>query len=161
MKQREIPPTAIIINKAEDMLTCLRIVNNDIAELEAKANAEMAAIKARYESTLTALRDGKGTLEKSLINLMKKNKGIIFDGTDVMHLKPGSLIHNIAEKVSIPKGALDECKAQGFMEVIKVMESLDRDAIEKWPDAKLVLIGAERKQKEEFSYDLKTGMPQG
>jgi hypothetical protein len=34
------------------------------------------------------------------------------------------------------------------------VESLDRDAISKWPDAKLVLIGAERKQKEEFSYDI-------
>jgi len=38
-----------------------------------------------------------------------------------------------------------------------VVESLDRDAIEKWPDAKLVLIGAERKPKEEFSYNIRQG----
>ena len=35
------------------------------------------------------------------------------------------------------------------------MKSLDREAIEKWPDERLFLIGAERKTREEFSYDLK------
>ena len=42
-----------------------------------------------------------------------------------------------------------------FGEVVKIVKSLDREAIEKWPDERLFLIGAERKPKEEFNYDLK------
>jgi len=47
------------------------------------------------------------------------------------------------------------CEEQGFGEVVKIAKSLDREAIEKWPDERLFLIGAERKPKEEYSYDLK------
>jgi hypothetical protein len=85
---------------------------------------------------------------------MKSNKIVLFDGTDIVRLVNGSLIHSVADKVSIPRDALAKCEELGFAEVIKIAKSLDRDAVEKWPDERLILIGAERKQKEEFSYDL-------
>jgi hypothetical protein len=34
------------------------------------------------------------------------------------------------------------------------VESLDRDAIEKWPDERLFLIGAVRKPAEKFDYEI-------
>jgi cobalamin biosynthesis Co2+ chelatase CbiK len=128
--------------------------------------ANIKDINAEYENAVQTVTkfyansiEGAESLLKSsimaLMQTMKVNKAVLFDGTDVVNLPHGSLIHSIADKVSIPKTALAECKAQGFQDVIKIVESLDRDKIEKWPDAKLVLIGAERKQKEEFSYDLK------
>jgi hypothetical protein len=86
---------------------------------------------------------------------MKKNKGVLFDDTDVVNLAHGSLIREKGDHVTIPKTALAACKENKFTDVIKVVESLDRDEIEKWTDAKLTLIGAERKPKEEFNYSLK------
>lgn len=155
MKQRENTTVTIVQETASAILRSLRDQNRSIANLEQYVQAEMDKIENRHTPILTRYREDRDATEKQLITLMKQNKPILFDGTDVVNLPHGSLIHNIADKVSIPKTALAECKAQGFQDVIKIAESLDRDKIEKWPDAKLILIGAERKQKEEFSYDLK------
>ncbi len=142
-------------DKADEILAYMRDIVDGIADLEARANAEMAEITARYGHLLNPMRDEMAALEKEITALMKKNKGVLFDGTDVVNLANGSLIREKGDKVTIPKNALEACKENGFDDVIKVVESLDRPAIEKWPDAKLVLIGAERKTKEEFKYSLK------
>ena len=152
MKQRNMSDLLIVANEA---LARIRSLTDSISALESEANVEMAVITARYQARLESLRHKQTEVGKDLIVFMKKNKAVLFDGTDVVNLPPGSLIHSKVDKVTIPKTALAECEAQHFDDVIKIVKSLDRDAIEKWPDAKLVLIGAERKAKEEFSYDLK------
>ena len=149
------PCSANVKADANELLSCLREVTDGIADLEARANTEMAEVTARYGSWLNPLREELTARGKELIALMKKNKGLLFDGTDVVNLAHGSLIRNEAEKVSIPRDALEACKGNGFDDVIRVVESLDRPAIEKWPDAKLTLIGATRKPTEEFKYDLR------
>ncbi len=89
---------------------------------------------------------------------MKFEKKVLFADTDVVNLAHGSLIRALVDKVKIPKDrekVIAFCEELGFPEVVKIVKSLDREAVEKWPDERLLLIGAERKQKEEFSYDLK------
>jgi phage host-nuclease inhibitor protein Gam len=143
-------------DEANDILSYMRDVIDGIADLEARANAEMEAVTARYGTWLNPLRDELAAREKELTTLMKKNKELLFGGViDVVNLAHGSLIRNLGDKVSIPKTALAECEKLKFDDVIKIVKSLDRDAIEKWPDAKLTLIGAQRKTKEEFKYTLK------
>lgn len=144
-----------IREEANEKLLLMMHLNERIEDLNAKANAEMEAVLLPYKAFLDALQNDKAVLEKELLSLMKKNKGVLFDGTDVVNLLHGSLIREKGEKVSIPKTALAECEKLKFDDVIKIVKSLDRDAIEKWPDAKLTLIGAERKTKEEFKYSLK------
>jgi hypothetical protein len=119
------------------------------------ANNDMREITERYEKHHVPLMADVKALEKQLITLMKKERGTFFDGTDVLQLENGALIHESADKVTIPRDALDKCKKLKFLDVIKIAESLDREAIEKWTTEKLLLIGAERKQTETFSYDLK------
>ena len=159
MKKNSVIPAQAGIQKikadADDLLNYLRDVTEGIEHLEARACAEIDEVTARYNGLLNPLRDEFAACGKELIALMKKNKAVIFDGSDVVDLVNGSLIREKGEKVSIPKTALDACKQNGFDDVIKIVESLDRAAIEKWPDAKLVLIGAERKPAEEFKYNLK------
>jgi hypothetical protein len=133
----------------------------------AKRTTDIESLRSEYEAAIREVTDqyalrieAREVLLKSSIaaitQIMKFNKKILFDGTDVVNLLHGSLIHETAKKVTIPKTALKACKENKFNDVIKIVESLDRDAIEKWPDAKLVLIGAERKKKEEFKYTVKT-----
>jgi phage host-nuclease inhibitor protein Gam len=155
MKRREDVKRQELLNETEGSLFLIRAMQRDISALEAEANEKMQAITDQYNTLLAPLRDEKAARAKELIALMKKNKGVLFDGTDVVNLPPGSLIRNIFDRISLPKTALADCEAQGFDDVIKIVKSLDRAAIEKWPDARLVLIGAERKTKEEFAYDLK------
>jgi len=126
-----------------------------IDELDARTAVEMADVKARYDRQMLPVKALMETAITAIMQTMKFNKAVLFDGTDVVRLPNGSLIHHVAEKVSIPRDALARCEELGFDEVVKIAKSLDRDAVEKWPDERLILIGAERKPKEEFSYDLK------
>jgi len=154
-KQDEILSPAEIKKSADACLYRIAGYNNMIEALEDEAKAAMLALEAEYSPRLMATKE---MLKRSvcwLTDTMKSNKNILFDGTDVVRLTNGSLIHSVADKVSIPRDALAKCEELGFAEVIKIAKSLDRDAVEKWPDERLILIGAERKPKEEFSYDLK------
>ena len=121
----------------------------------AEADAALKRVAEHYNEQMQPYKELLLICESAISKLMKQEKATFFDGTDVVNLPHGSLIHSKVDKISIPKTALAECEAQHFDDVIKIVKSLDRDAIEKWPDAKLVLIGAERKTKEEYSYNLK------
>lgn len=132
------------IRKAQATITRLSIeCNNAVAELAAEWNAKITPFRGQFVEH-----------HAELLKLMKTGKAVFFDGTDVVRLTNGSLIHSVADKVSIPRDALARCEELGFAEVVKIAKSLDREAVEKWPDERLILIGAERKPKEEFSYDL-------
>ena len=154
-KKTVIPAQAGIQQEADDRLKEIIARNADIEVLRAECEAGVQKVTAQFALRIEAREVLLKSAITALMQTMKFNKGILFDGTDVVNLPHGSLIHNVADKVSIPKTALAECEEQGFDAVIKIVNSLDRDAIEKWPDAKLILRGAERKQKEVVPYDLK------
>ncbi|ESP62829.1 putative cytosolic protein [Smithella sp. ME-1] len=144
-----------IKHKAELLLKSIMHTSKIIEQVATNYNATVDPITEKYLTEMGGLKNDLAADEKELISLMKKNKAILFDGTDVVNLTPGSLIREKGDKVKLPKGALAECERLKFDDVIKIVKSLDRPAIEKWPDAKLVLIGAERKPSEEFKYNLK------
>jgi hypothetical protein len=154
-KQQDKKDQGIIKKQAADMLNTIARTLGTIEQATINYNAIVEPVTATYNQFMTDMQKNLADEEKKIISLMKKNKGVLFAEADVVNLIPGSLIRNEDEKVTIPKTALQACKDNGFKEVIKIVESLDRPAIEKWPDAKLVLIGAERKQVEEFSFDLR------
>ncbi|MCE5212135.1 MAG: host-nuclease inhibitor Gam family protein [Deltaproteobacteria bacterium] len=162
-KRRVIPAKAGIQEikaDADNRLAEIKLRTADINDLRAEAETEMRKVTERYALRLEAREVLLKSAITALMQVMKFNKKILFDGTDVVKLKNGSLIRNVGNKVTIPHNALEACEINGFDEVIKIVKSLDRDAIEQWPDAKLVLIGAERKPKEEFKYDIKRDLQQ-
>ena len=155
MKQLSKGQDSEIRVSADACLADIATAQAGIDALKAEAKAAMQALEAEYGARLTPLVvDLKGSVAW-LTAAMKGNKKTLFDGTDVVRLTNGSLIRLLADKVKIPNDALARCEEQGFYDVIKIAHSLDRDAVKQWPDERLILIGAERKQKEEFSYDLK------
>ena len=155
LKEAEIRLTPAEIKRASDVaLADIADCCKRIDALKAEAEASVQIIQANYGAMLTPLQSQLARDVSWLKDTMKSNKAVLFDGTDIVRLPNGSLIHSVADKVSIPRDALARCVLLGFAEVVKIAKSLDRDAVEKWPDERLILIGAERKQKEEFSYDL-------
>ena len=145
---------ARLLEEANHRMDVIRTAQANIDTLMAEFQNAIAAVSAEYDAKIEPYRTRRATNHGDLLSLMKKGKAYLFDGTDVVRLANGSLIHSVADKVSIPRDALARCEALGFDEAVKIAKSLDREAIEKWTDERLVLIGAERKQKEEFSYDL-------
>ncbi len=140
---------------ADRLLTEIRTRAAELAGLEAEAQEKIAAIMAEYEEELIPYRILIASADKALTGLMKAEKKTLFADGDVLNLSYGSLIRNQGWKVTIPRDALDKAEQEGFTDVIKIAKSLDRDAVEKWPDEKLFLIGAERKPATKFSYEVK------
>jgi hypothetical protein len=158
-KQRNAPGDVIsgkagIQAEADHLLDVIARAHVNRDSLMAEKNAALSALHNTYDAKTAPFEAAILASHSELMKLMKTSRGVLFDGTDVVHLPNGSLIHSVADKVSIPRDALAKCEELGFAEVVKIAKSLDRDAVEKWPDERLILIGAERKQKEEFSYDL-------
>ncbi|NPU85527.1 MAG: hypothetical protein HPY65_13705 [Syntrophaceae bacterium] len=152
-KQHE--PIEKVRSEAEELLLAIAVSQTGIDLLTEQFNGEVERLKAHYEGMMAPM---KATVErdgKALQGLMKANKAALFDGTDVVRLLNGTLIRESGDKVTIPKTALAKCEELGFTDVIKTVKSLDRDAVEKWPDTKLFLIGATRKPGEKFEYELK------
>ena len=145
----------LLMERANLILVEIRTSQDCIDTLSAEYNKEVEQIKAKYEERLEPSRICLAADEKALIALMKKERGTFFDGTDVLQLENGALIHEVGDHVKIPRDALAKCEELNFNDVIKIAKFLDREAIEKWKDEKLFLIGAERKPVESFSYDLK------
>jgi phage host-nuclease inhibitor protein Gam len=152
---KEIPEAPT--EAAEDLLLAIRSARATMAELTASHNTAQQQIAMMYAQKAAPIREALESHEKALVRLMRLAKGSLFAGSDVVNLVNGSLIRNKADKVTIPRDALARCEEQGFEDAIKTVKSLDREAIEKWPDARLVLIGAERKTKEEFSFSVAEG----
>jgi phage host-nuclease inhibitor protein Gam len=140
---------------ADVLLSNIRDMQEEIDKIKREANDAIEAAIAQYSEQQAAFAANLKGLEKMLIALMKKECKTFFDGTDVLQLENGALIHETSDHVTIPRDALGKCKKLGFSDVIKIAESLDREAVEKWTTEKLLLIGAERKPVETFSYDLK------
>jgi hypothetical protein len=143
-----------IRRRADGYLAEIAARKAELLALNSAAIAAVQKLEAEYNAKKEPLNILLNSAVLALMQTMKIEKKTLFDGTDIVRLVNGSLIHSTADKVSIPRDALAKCEELGYAEVVKIAKSLDRDAVEKWPDERLILIGAERKSKEEFSYDL-------
>jgi phage host-nuclease inhibitor protein Gam len=141
--------------QADSLLADIRVLGELIAALEAEVQAKIAALTAEYEEKLAPRRLLLASADKALTGLMKAEKKTLFAGGDVVKLPNGSLVREQGYRVTIPRDALGQCEKLGFAEVIKIAKSLDREAIEKWADERLFLIGAERKPATKYSYEVK------
>ncbi len=154
-KYSVIPDKAGINGRADDLLAEIRDNKQAINKITERLNSAMKEAVDAFEIEHKPLKDALIAHEKALIALMKKERIAFFGEMDVLQLANGVLIHVMGDRVMIPRDALAKCEELKFDDVIKVVKSLNREAIEKWPDEKLFLIGAERKAVENFSYDLK------
>ena len=115
---------------------------------------EIEGVKQKWDRIGYWTRIVEG-LNKDLVALMKKNSEAIFEGEERVELGHGSLLFTIEERVVKARGVLEKLKEQKFTGAIKVVESVDWDALEKWPVERLVLVGTKRKREEIFSWELK------
>ena len=142
-------------DQADALLAEIRARGAELAALEAEIQEKISRITAEYEERLAPRRLLLTSADKALTGLMKSEKKALFSDGDVVKLPNGTLTRNRGWKVTIPRDALGKCEKLGFAEVIKIAKSLDREAIEKWADERLFLIGAERKPATKYSYEVK------
>jgi len=148
-------PDNVLRQDADDLLEDIGSLSASITIIANDYESAIARIKEEHQAKLAPFLADLGKAEKEISSLMKSSKQVFFANGDICRLPHGALIRELADKVKIPNGALAKCKELGFIDVIKIAKSLNREAVEKWTDGKLFLIGAERKAKEEFKYEVK------
>lgn len=127
-----------------------------IRSIEQEAQAEMEAVRARYAAKLNQERAWLDSLEKSLVELMKKEKKDIFvEGRDKVSLPHGVLFHGYEDRVRIPQNALEKVEALGWAEAVRVVKSLNRAVVAGWPIERLAAIGGEKRRVEVFKYEVR------
>ena len=144
-----------VLKDADKLFDAIGKATARLQVFEAEAEKEIEGVRAHYARSIDPLRDRLKELDKELIGLMKSRCVPLFDGKDTLKLLHGILLYNKEDKVSIPRDALSKIKGQGWKEAILIAESVDRAVVEKWPDERLVVIGAKRKEKQSYSYEVK------
>ena len=139
---------------ADRMLAEIGRLGRTIEAAEAEAQVKIEQIRQFTVAELEPVRDRLKETEKALLKLMKAERKAIFDGNQKVTLEHGILIHTREKKVSIPRDALKRIKVLGWVSAIKISESLDRGVVEKWTDERLFLIGAERKERPEWKWEV-------
>lgn len=145
-----------IRDKADGMLWSIQAHSNDMDTVQRVIDAEIARIREKYANELAEKTAKKVNAEKALKKFALKNRVDLFglDG-DKITLRHGILLYSKADKVTIPKDAIDRITALGWEEGIKKVPTIDRPVIEAWNDEKLAAIGATKKPKEEISWEIK------
>ena len=140
--------------EADRLLDDIGKITARLQTAEVEAEAEIETVRVHFARSIDPLRDRLKELDKELITLMKSRQVPLFDGEDTLKLLHGILLYNKEDKVSIPRDALLKIKGQGWKEAILIAESVNRAVVETWPDEKLVMIGAKRKEKKSYSYEV-------
>ena len=140
---------------ADQLLDSIGKATARLQVFEAEAEKEIEGVRAHYARSIDPLRDRLKGLDKELIGLMKSRCVPLFDGKDTLKLLHGILLYAREMRVSIPRDALSKIEAAGWNEAVKIAKSVDRAMVEKWPDERLVVIGAKRKEKKSYSYELR------
>ena len=141
--------------KADEMLAAVGACDAEVVNIEACIEEEISKIRDQYAGDLAALKDMKTDAEKALKKFALKNRVDLFgiDG-DKVSLSHGIILYSKADKVTIPKDAIDRITALGWKEGVKNVPTIDRPVIEAWNDEKLAAIGAKKKPKEEISWEI-------
>lgn len=143
-------------DKADEMLAAVGACELEVVNIEAEIEDAISKIREQYAGDLAALKEMKTDAEKALKKFALKNRVDLFgfDG-DKVSLVHGIILYSKADKVTIPKDAIDRITALGWKEGIKNVPTIDRPVIEAWNDEKLAAIGATKKPKEVISWEIK------
>ena len=141
-----------VLEAAGNLLGEIREWTAAQAAVSIEAEAELAVIREKYG--LDRYEVEIADREKQLMDLMKKRPLAIFGTSDKKVLPDGVLSFGEEDKVTIPKTALAAIKEQGWTEAIRVTEEVKRPVVAGWPNERLAVIGATRKPKRSYRYDL-------
>lgn len=141
--------------KADAILWGLRRYKFSLQKVQEDAEAELARVREKYQEEISNLEALIAVSEKKLKAIMKDHDPEIFGGSDKVTLSNGLLLRSESYKVRIPRNALPKIEAQGWHEAIKVVKSINRGVVGKWPESRLMIIGAERRKVVNYEYEIR------
>ncbi len=151
--QRRLPEAAAA---ADLLLVKLGRTQRELHYLQAEMEREMTRLRESWQARLAPLEERQEQMAAALLTLAKEHKEELFRGESCrLDLPHGALLYEVQRRVKRVRGLLDRLKEQGFLEAIKVAESVDWDRLEAWPEERLRQVGTKRVVKEVFGYEVK------
>jgi len=142
------------INTATFLLEQIGRMERSLAKVNARAEAEIDAIRQKYAGQLCAVKLSLKKRSTELRTLCRDHDSDIFGDGDVRHLDNGALLKQEIERVVKKRDLLENIDRAGRNDLVKVARSVDWDAVEKLTDVELVDLGTERKRSVKYGYDL-------
>lgn len=145
-----------LLEQIDEKLKIVKKIRFDAELYKKAADEEIAKVKEKYNAKIHEFRKELDEIDKDIKNFMRKNKGIIFSDGDTVYLDHGTILYTIKTAVRKARDVTVEVlKRLGYHDGIKVVEEVNWEKIKEWSDERLVAIGTERVQKEEYLYEIK------
>jgi len=141
--------------QADRLLETISTLTDRLQDAEARAQAEMDAVRSRHGPAIETLRAAIADGERVLATLMKTHKREFFADTDKVSLPHGWLRYGKEWALKLSKNTKDLLQERGWTEALKVAVSVDRSVLADWPEEKLFAVGAKKTLKEVFGYEVK------
>lgn len=146
--------------EAEWMLGEIRSTTEKLRRQEADAEAALAAMRQKWTAQSQPYRERLRWLDKEIRNLITENRGEFFGESESarVELRNGYLQFEVFRYVKKARAVTPEKLEQlGYIEAVKIVKSVDWDALAVWPEWRLKEVGTERKTKEVYGYGVKEG----
>ena len=116
---------------------------------------EIAAAKKKAADAKVPLDARKKELGEAVKKWATMNKSVLFAKRKSLELAFGSLGFQAATKIQQMNGvsaeeSVEKIKQFGFNEGIRIIEELDKEAMEKWTDDRLALVGLVRRSTDSY-----------
>ncbi len=159
---RSKPNPLIVENleQAEGALAELAQIQRKLTEIELEQQDAIDHAKALASQKSQGHFARVKELENGLAMFGKLNKRTLFDKARSKDLGFGIIGFRASKAIEQQRGipketSLEKLKEFGFLEGIKVKESLNKDAMQTWSQEKLETVGLVRKEKDTFYIELK------
>lgn len=151
MSKRKQSPVAVEDQQqAEGVLAEIASIDRRLQQIQVMMNDEIDAAKLKAAEDKAPLERKRKELEASLKKWATMNKSILFVKRRSLDLAFGSLGFQATTRIQqmdgvSPAESLEKVKKFGFKDGIRIIEELNKEAMETWTDDRLALVGLVRR----------------
>ncbi len=145
-----------ILDQGEALLGRLAVVEGERDAVAAEYARAMEGLKAVYAEKLQPLGATIKAVEGEIKAFAKRHHTALFGEVDLVTLPSGELRYEESRVVVHGKAVTVEVlREHGYLDGVKIEESVNWDALDAWPDEKLLAVGTKRKDVKAYTWELK------
>lgn len=157
MANRTKPKVTIIgtLEQAEGALAEIAEIDRSVAAHEAQLNETVDQAKAEAKARCEPLLARRKTLADALATYATLHREALFARRKSLALSFGTIgFRRVTKLLTLPKitlgRVLERLHECGFQAAIRTKESVDKTAMQDWPDERLATVGMRRLSEDEF-----------
>lgn len=141
--------------QAEGVLAEIAAIDRKLVQVQVAMQEEIDAAKKKAADAKLALENRRKELNDAVKKWATMNKSLYFEKRKSLDLAFGSFGFQASTVIQQMNGvsaeeSIEKIEKFKFMDGIRIIKELDKDAIAKWPDERLALVGLTRRDKDTF-----------